>query len=434
MSDNQNNIFNSTPNIDPKNTDSNNAGQNLAINLIRNKLDTIYDQEPETMAEENLAINAHHRSKHQQFMYELTTSGKNLVQIQTAWHKYYLGLSDEEKKQVWKEFYSSNQNTKQETLKPTSEAAAQQIMSKHIKERAITKVRTTRRQLRSSDINTSSRQKEIKAVKPKLTWKHHLQSALFGLSIGAIGLIIMLFGFFNEVIIAPFIQPSRNPSATPIIISTNTVTSSGPPQVIIPKINVEIPVDYSVNTTNENTIENDLQAGVVHYPTTSFPGQTGNAAFFGHSSNNILNPGKYKFAFVLLHELTDGDVFYLTYKNTVYAYKVFQTSIVVPSDVSVLNPIAGHPATATLITCDPPGTSLNRLVVSGDQISPNPIGDIAPSPNVLVNNSVTQLPGNGPSLWHRFISTIWGKLLSALFIIGIIYVIWRWYSKEFSTK
>jgi LPXTG-site transpeptidase (sortase) family protein len=258
---------------------------------------------------------------------------------------------------------------------------------------------------------------------------------LFGLAMGAVVVFILLFSFFNQVIIAPFIQPSRTQTATPIILSTDTVAPSKTPEVIIPKINVEIPVVYNVNTTNENVIENDLEGGVIHYPTTALPGQIGNASFFGHSSNNILNPGKYKFAFVLLHDLVRGDVFYLTYNDTVYAYKVFSTKIVPPNNVSVLNPVVGHPATATLITCDPPGTSINRLIVTGDQISPNPSGDTQATPTILdaSANSVTQLPGNGPSLWQRFSSTIFGKIISIAFVLSMLAIIIRWYKKEFKS-
>ena len=129
------------------------------------------------------------------------------------------------------------------------------------------------------------------------------------------------------------------------------------------------------------------------------PGEDGNAAFFGHSSNNIFNPGQYKFAFVLLHTLVKGDTFYLTYQHKVYVYQVINTQIVPPSDVSVLNDTEGHPATATLITCDPPGTSINRLVVTGIQISPDPATNTAATYNSLA--TPTQLASNGPSLWSR---------------------------------
>ena len=443
--DNQDNSIPQTPgSIIP-------ATQNLAINLVRQKINALYEAEPDAETEANEVALETHRSKHQQFMYELMTSGKDLATIQTEWHEYYLGLSNEDKKQVWQEFYNSNKNaadraqaetTKQQVDQSASEPSPQvrqainksqgrqaQKLAQHVHERANKRPRTNNKNSTVATIRNNLRTKAT--ASPKLTWKHHLQSALFGLGMGAIVVFILLFGFFNEVIIAPFIQPSRNDTATPIILSNDTVAPSPTPEVIIPKINVEIPVDYNVTSTNENVIENDLNGGVVHYPTTSYPGQTGNAAYFGHSSNNIFNPGKYKFAFVLLHDLVAGDVFYLTYNDKVYAYKVFSTTIVSPTDVSVLDPIAGHAATATLITCDPPGTSINRLVVVGDQISPSPSSDTVPANPITTANSTSRLPGNGPTLWHRFFSTIYGKLLTIM-VIGVAgWLIWRWYAKEF---
>jgi sortase A len=406
------------------------AIQNLSVNLIRAKLDVLYANEPDVLVEEQEVKSSGHLSQHQKFMYDLMHSGKGLAQIQTEWHNYYQKLSNEEKKQVWNEFYASNQNplnrnAAEPTATPTQAPpkVSAQDYSAHINSRGTNRSRSSR---------YASTRRKTPTPAPRLTWKHHLQSALFGLAMGVLVIIILLFGFFNEVIIAPFIQPSRTDTATPIILSSQTVAPSTTPEVIIPKINVEIPVDYNVHTTNENVIENDLEGGVIHYPTTSLPGETGNAAFFGHSSNNILNPGKYKFAFVLLHDLVKGDVFYLTYADKIYAYKVFLTKIVSPNDVSVLNPLAGHVATATLITCDPPGTSLNRLIVVGDQINPSPTGDTAPTPTISASTNVTQLPSNGPTLWQRYISTLWGKIVTGVIVLGVIYFIWRWYNREFT--
>ena len=401
----------------------------LAVNLIRAKLDHLYAQEPDAEQEEAEAINSSNRSKHQQYMYDLTTSGKDLAQIQTDWHNYYQGLDNEAKHQVWREFYASNQNAA--ARKPQPVAQAPQEMSAHVNRRATTKPKAKAAHQNAAELRRKIRASSQKETPPKLTLKHHLQSALFGLAMGALAIIVLLFGFFNQIIIAPFIQPSRHNTATPIILSSQAISPSATPEVVIPKINVEIPVIYSVNTINESVIENNLEDGVVHYPTTSLPGQTGNTAYFGHSSNNILNPGKYKFAFVLLHDLVNGDVFYLTYQGQVYAYKVFSTAIVNPNDVGVLSPVSGHSATATLITCDPPGTSINRLVVVGDQISPAPTSDSAPAAANLTASSVTQLPGNGPSLWQRFISTTWSKFAIVTTLLILIYVIRRWYIKEF---
>jgi LPXTG-site transpeptidase (sortase) family protein len=244
---------------------------------------------------------------------------------------------------------------------------------------------------------------------------------------GLLVLFIFLFGFFNEIIIAPFIHPNQQAGATPLIVGQGSVAPNGKDEVIIPKINVEIPVDYSQTTTNEDTIENALESGVVHYPTTVLPGQVGNAAFFGHSSNNIFNPGKYKFAFVLLHTLVPGDTFYLTKDHKLYSYKVISKKIVEPSDVSVLNNIPGQTATATLITCDPPGTSLHRLVVVGQQVSPNPAKNTEPTNATSISSIPANLPGNGPNLWQRYIGTIWGKILTTLILLGIAgWLVRRW--------
>jgi LPXTG-site transpeptidase (sortase) family protein len=205
-------------------------------------------------------------------------------------------------------------------------------------------------------------------------------------------------------------------------LGTDNVAPTTDPEVIIPKINVEIPVNYSETSTDEATIENDLKDGIVHYPTTSLPGQNGNTAFFGHSSNNIFNKGKYKFAFVLLHELVPGDVFYLTNNGKVYAYKVFSKTVVEPSEVGVLDPVEGHTATATLITCDPPGTSLHRLVVVGDQISPDPTGNGQSTALAGGSSSaISQIVGNGPTLWTRWWGTGYGKTVTFL-TLGILAV------------
>ncbi|HVI60559.1 MAG TPA: class E sortase, partial [Candidatus Saccharimonadales bacterium] len=166
-----------------------------------------------------------------------------------------------------------------------------------------------------------------------------------------------------------------------------------------------------------------------HYPTTVRPGQQGNAAFFGHSSNNIFNKGKYKFAFVLLRTLQNGDTFYLTYEGKVYAYKVISKTVVEPSQVGVLGPVPGQTATATLITCDPPGTSLKRMVVVGQQISPDPAGNAAAAAGTGEAVTGDSLPGNGPTLWGRLVRTAIGKAGIILVLIVIFVLTVRWVNK-----
>ncbi len=372
---------------------------NLAVDLIRQKLRQLYGSEPNASQEAAEADQSGQRlSKHQRFMHELSHSGRSLADIQTEWHNYYQSLPDEEKHQVWQEFYDQHDKSRHSALSATpseDQLAAEQVERQYTSHNSQNTKRfsTVKKQILSN----------VRAkAKPK---SRHLKSLMFGLICGFVVVFIILFSFFNERFIAPFITPSREVSSTPIIIDPSNTTAGPNPEIIIPKINVEIPVVYSLNTINEAQVENALEDGVVHYATTSNPGEQGNGAIFGHSSNNIFNKGKYKFAFVLLKRLENGDTFTLQKDGKRFVYRVFDKKIVKPEDVSVLGPIAGHPATFSLITCDPPGTSINRLVVSADQISPDPVQN-APSSITGSQPKPAILPSNAPTLWSRFWSWI----------------------------
>lgn len=261
-----------------------------AVDLIRDKLDRMYKSEPDANDEVSEAEQVEHRSKHQQFMYNLGASGKDLATIQTEWHNYYQGLSATEKHQVWQEFYASQSRLmNQSPVSTRSDTPQRRVQHKQPMSHSARPKPPKLRDARSAQEVQKAIRHNITAG-GKLEAKHQLQSLLFGFGIGLIVIFIFMFGFFNEVLIAPLIQPSRAQADTPLIVNASSVAPTPNPEVIIPKINVEIPVDYSETSTNETAIENDLEGGVVHYPTTVLPGQDGNAAFFGHSSNNIFNP------------------------------------------------------------------------------------------------------------------------------------------------
>lgn len=338
--------------------------KNAAADLIRKKVEAAYSQEPwagsETQDLQHLG-KAIKRSKHQDFIYRLSSSGKPLHEIQVAWHEYYAGLSDDEKREVWNEFYRTHAEASRYT--PAAQAKSEASFSPP----------SLRRTAQRLSRKPKPRQQERPAGRakspPSPNKRQPLHSLLFGLGVGTIVLVVFLFSFFNERFIAPFIQPSRSVSNTPIIDTKGAVGSE--PEIIIPKINVQIPVVYTVDSIDEAAIDKGLESGVVRYPYTPSPGQNGNVVIVGHSSNNIFNPGKYKFAFVLLNRLENGDTFYLLKDGKRYTYQIYKKQIVGPAEVSVLGP-ADKPATATLITCDPPGTSINRLVVTAEQTTRSP--------------------------------------------------------------
>ncbi len=384
------------------------SAQKAAADLVRQKVAAAYANEPDALAEATEVVElgrAAHRSKHQKYVYDLTTSGKSLAEIQTAWHQYYAGLPDDQKHQVWQEFYTAQAQLSHHPATAGSTAtsevpAASSTDVRQPKRRPkvslpvpTKRVARTMADLRNYVMSTNTHKAR------KLKSSRHVQSVLFGLGVGSIVLLIFLFGFFNERFIAPLIQPSRSTANIPLISQSAAATTS--PEIIIPKINVEIPVVYDVGTINEAAVETALENGVVHYADSALPGQNGNVVIVGHSSNNIFNKGRYKFAFVLLSRLESGDTFYLQKDGKRYTYQVYRKSIVNPNDVSVLA-AADKPATATLITCDPPGTSINRLVVLGQQLDPNPIANAPQTTNNSLAASTAIIPGNAPSLWSRF--------------------------------
>ncbi len=195
---------------------------------------------------------------------------------------------------------------------------------------------------------------------------------------------------------------------------TNAVTASQAaaevppnPTISIPKINVNAPVVYATDNS-ENAILTDLESGVVHYANTALPGQIGNSVIFGHSSNNWWDAGNYKFVFVLLDKLQPGDTFTVNYQSHQYMYQVTGSTVVEPTDLSVLDQ-TNFPE-MTLITCTPPGTSWKRLVVTAKQISPAPATAAKPAAGSTANSSGSTLPSNSPSLTQQ-ISSWWDSVV-----------------------
>lgn len=366
--------------------------QTAAANIVREKLAGIYKDEPKAKEElsEVKELTAHHSklSKHQKYMDDLSRSGRSLAEIQTAWHEYYQNLPDQEKHAVWEEFYSQHEKKRTHNSGP-SLAASESSAAKAPKP--------------TSQYPEITEQKQIKRLQPKRISrkKRHFHSLVFGLSMGSLTVLILLFSFFNERFIAPFIRPSQNVSATSIIVDPSQNSKVGSePKIIIPKINIEAPVVYDEPSVNEKAIQKALERGVVHYAITPNPGEKGNSVIVGHSSSNILNSGKYKFAFLLLKSLEKDDTFIIHKDGQRYVYKIYKKFVTNPTDLSVLDPTSKP--TVTLITCDPPGLSTNRLIIQGEQIFPDPNKNVASTVDSTKVEAPEELGGNAPSLWQRF--------------------------------
>lgn len=249
--------------------------------------------------------------------------------------------------------------------------------------------------------------KKVKERAAKVRKSHHFVPLISAIFVG----LVFLFLQFNSVVFAQ-IQSYISPGAIAsdaISINPSVAINVGPePKLIIPKINVDVPVDYNVTTVNEADIQNSLRDGATHYKlpgANAVPGQNGNTVILGHSSNDVFNQGAYKFVFVLLDRLQPGDVFYLHYNGTRYIYRVAETRVIDPTDIKALQ-IGTDKPMATLITCTPPGTALKRLIIFAEQISPDPSGATATQNPVDEPTEQTTLAGNEPTLldqiWQFF--------------------------------
>lgn len=145
-------------------------------------------------------------------------------------------------------------------------------------------------------------------------------------------------------------------------------------RIVIPRIDKNIPI---VRVTSENLIKRDfaaleaqmqdaLENGVVHYPGTSIPGESGNFAVTGHSSYFPWDPGRFKDVFALLHDVVEGDKIVVYWNQEKYVYEVSGKEVVMPDEVEVLK--SDGQDKLTLVTCTPIGTNLKRLIVTATPV------------------------------------------------------------------
>lgn len=223
------------------------------------------------------------------------------------------------------------------------------------------------------------------------------------LAAGLLVVLMVLFLQYNRVIISnvvAYVSPGSIDPQNIIVNPNEIITVSAEPRLIIPKINVDVPVIYDVPNDN-NSLMTAMAKGVAHFSipgASSHPGQIGNTVLSGHSSNDLFDNGEYKFIFAQLDKLIVGDTVYANYQSKRYTYTVTGKEIVNPNEVDKLTYATTKPI-LTLITCTPLGTAKYRLLVTAEQIKPNPSESTA-TPTVT-DNSSEKLPGNSKTFFER---------------------------------
>lgn len=371
--------------------DEDHKQQDAAANIIRTQLDSIYSS-GQTQIQGQTQVQPQAQNLDDINPYERTHSSHPQPQAQqwkeyhSAWQNYY--------QQYYEGYYAAQAKVQAQNIQPQTSTPFAQVLENNeatvTKEQAVFELR----QKLLSQIRTRAK---------KVRKSRHFIPITAALAV----VMVFLFLQYNQVLFATvnaYVSPGAiNPQNIVIDPTAATVVSSEP-RLIIPKINVDVPVLYDVGN-DYNSQMAAMENGVAHFAipgASSHPGEIGNTVLSGHSSNDLFDPGDYKFIFAQLEKLQANDTIYANYNGTRYTYVVTKTEVVKPTEVSKLVYDTSKPV-LTLITCTPLGTSTNRLLVTAEQISPDPASSApAPANNSSLTEADAAIPGaNSPTLIER---------------------------------
>jgi sortase A len=238
-----------------------------------------------------------------------------------------------------------------------------------------------------------------------------------------VGLVILVGGLllqYNQVIaanIVAYVSPG-NSEVTEIteIDPTVAIAVHENPTLMIPKLNVEVPITFG-SQTDVKSMNVAMANGVANFSVkgaSARPGEIGNFVVSGHSAGNVYGTSDYKFIFSGLTRMEAGDKIYVDYNGVRYTYRVQGTKVVEPTDVQSLAQIAndneGVPM-ITLITCTPLGTSRYRLLVYAEQINPSYENAVTPAPSESEggSDSGVSMPSNQDTPLEAFWKWLTGQ-------------------------
>lgn len=136
---------------------------------------------------------------------------------------------------------------------------------------------------------------------------------------------------------------------------------------------LQIPAIGLVTPIGPTTEPGGLEQMPGLYEFSQMPGdENGNVSIAGHRDIAGME-------FFNLHLLGEGDYFYLSHDGTVYQYLYRGTEIVAADNWDVIKP-QGYDC-LTLTTCDPIGTSINRLIVTATLVGTAPDIESIPDGN-----------------------------------------------------
>ena len=136
----------------------------------------------------------------------------------------------------------------------------------------------------------------------------------------------------------------------------------------ISKISISVPIVFSTST-DKTSLTKELDSGVVYYPGSVYPGQTGQIIILGHSAPPGWPKIKYNWVFTDLDKLTPGDTILINLNNKQYTYIVKQKTIIKRGADVPQDNLSANNNVLTLISCWPPGKDYQRITVQAELLT-----------------------------------------------------------------
>jgi len=364
--------------------------QQAAANVVRSQIDSLYSNPNSPMAEPQPQISEQFENTNP---YDRTHDAHpqpnqdQWKQYHSAWQTYY--------QKYYEGYYTHHLENAKKTLSGPTKDSTEYFVEQPDEPEEVSSTK--------EEALFDLRQKLLSKVQDSA---NKVRRSRHFVPIAAALVVILVFSFlqYNRVLIAnvqAYVSPGSIDPQNIVVDPTVDVNVSPDPRLIIPKINVDVPAIYGVGN-DYNSQMKAMEGGVAHFAipgASSRPGQVGNTVLSGHSSNDILDAGDYKFIFAQLEKLKVGDSIYANYEGKRYTYTITKTEVVKPTEVSKLTYPTDKPV-MTLITCTPLGTALNRLLVTAEQVNPSPNGSVA-APAVSETAEMQAIPGNSPTFFER---------------------------------
>jgi sortase A len=355
-----------------------------AATIIRSQIDVTLDQ----AARKDQETNPYHRT-HQQ---STQPTAEQWQQYHSAWQDYY--------QKYYERYYVGQVHQARQAIATQNQAPQQVIGGPATVD--IDPSGTTDKEEALYDL----RHQLLDSVQQKA---RKVRGSRHFVPITAAVVVMLIFTFlqYNQVLMAnvqAYVSPGTiNPENIIVDPSTSTTVDPASTTLVIPKINVEAPVDYNAKPDYDSQMAS-MKNGLAYFGiagASSKPGQVGNTPIAGHSSNDVLEAGGYKFIFAQLEKIQTGDAIYANYQGTRYTYVVTKKEVVLPTEVSKLVYTTDKPM-LTLITCTPLGTAQKRLLVTAEQVNPSPAGAAQPTEAPTASSTATtEMAGTSPTIFER---------------------------------